>query len=261
MKCKVEGCDRKAAYKSEAVCQKHYFRRMRYGTYNLTRSRKYRIQNPAGYQKVYEPDHALANSDGYVYEHRKVYFDQVDRCAGSCALCGRPEDWSTCHIDHIDKDVTNNKKENLRVACRNCNIGRTVVPGVNRKGAIAITVDGKTMTAHEWAKMPGVKCVAATIRNRVAAGWSHKDAVYGEKLTHNGRVPEKKPAPPKHTRKNAVRMTIDGETKTAAEWLRDSRCKVSERALVNRVKAGWDHREALLSPPKTGPNKKQREAE
>ena len=73
MKCKIDGCTQNARYKKDQVCQKHYFRFMRYGTYELTSVRKYRIENPAGYQKIYEPSHFLAGKDGYVYEHRFVY--------------------------------------------------------------------------------------------------------------------------------------------------------------------------------------------
>ena len=85
MKCKVDGCERNADYQSQQVCQKHYFRFMRNGHYDLktvdernpyNRSRKYRTQNPAGYQKIYEPNHPLAQKGGDVYEHRFVEFDQ-----------------------------------------------------------------------------------------------------------------------------------------------------------------------------------------
>jgi len=75
MKCKIKGCVKESVYKKDQVCQKHYFRHMRTGTYELVPSRKYRIENPAGYQKIFEPSHELADSIGYVYEHRFVYFN------------------------------------------------------------------------------------------------------------------------------------------------------------------------------------------
>ena len=38
MKCKIDGCTQNARYKKDQVCQKHYFRFMRYGTYELKRN-------------------------------------------------------------------------------------------------------------------------------------------------------------------------------------------------------------------------------
>lgn len=35
MKCKIDGCNREAMYKADCVCQMHYFRFMRNGTYDL----------------------------------------------------------------------------------------------------------------------------------------------------------------------------------------------------------------------------------
>ena len=125
MQCKIDGCGRDATYLKAQVCQKHYFRFMRYGTYELTKAglRKYRLTNPAGYQKLYEPTHILANKDGYVYEHRFVYFNSGKQI-NKCEMCGCDINWGDCHIDHIDNDVTNNNINNLRAVCRGCNVFR-----------------------------------------------------------------------------------------------------------------------------------------
>jgi hypothetical protein len=191
MKCKIEGCDRAADYKADQVCQKHYFRMIRYGTYELTRSRKYRISNPAGYQKIYEPLHPLANSDGYVYEHRKVYFDQVSSVVSGCDMCSDPQNWESCHIDHIDDDVTNNGKENLRVTCRACNVFRAHT--ADSMGKVHLTVNGVTMSAHAWARQEGVRVAGNTIRRRKMSGMSDYESVYGEKITHRNSAPKSKP--------------------------------------------------------------------
>lgn len=43
---------------------------------------------------------------------------------GSCALCGLTDTWNgrplTMVLDHIDGDSSNNRRENLRLVCPNC---------------------------------------------------------------------------------------------------------------------------------------------
>ena len=187
MTCKIDGCSRDAKYKEKKVCQMHYFRFMRNGSYDLRKTRKHRISNPAGYQKLYEPKHPLVNSDGYVYEHRFVYFNEVDCAPDSCKICGTNISWSDCHIDHIDEDVANNDKGNLRALCRSCNVFR----GHTEKsmGKVFLTIGGKTMTPSSWARMPGVKVACNTIMRRKKHGMSDYDAVFSRKITHINTLP------------------------------------------------------------------------
>lgn len=42
------------------------------------------------------------------------------------------------------------------------------------------------------------------------------------------------------------KLTIFGETKTIAEWLRDNRCKA--KSFRNRIHKGWDAKKALITP-------------
>ena len=43
---------------------------------------------------------------------------------GRCAICGGPPSWNgaplTLVLDHIDGDSENNRRENLRLVCPNC---------------------------------------------------------------------------------------------------------------------------------------------
>jgi len=183
MKCKIIGCEREAVYKEQQVCQMHYFRYMRNGTYDLVRKpAKYRYSNPAGYQLIHEPEHPLAHKNGYVYEHRFIYFNEIDNNPHKCALCGDSINWGNLHIDHIDDDVTNNSKENLRALCRPCNTFRGHTS--ETMGYIIIEIDGKRMTPSAWSRQPGVEVSGATIRRRKYKGYSDYDSVYGEKKTH-----------------------------------------------------------------------------
>lgn len=182
MKCKIDGCDRDAMYQKDQVCQKHYFRMMRYGTYDLTRKkRKYRVQTPNGYQKVYEPSHFLADNFGYVFEHRFVYFKFAKKPT-NCAICGKKLDFDTCMVDHIDEDKTNNKLENLRELCRGCNCIRGYCPTTNATSEI--TINGVTGTPEWWSRQDGVKLSGSSIRRRKIQGWSDYDCVFKERITH-----------------------------------------------------------------------------
>lgn len=44
-------------------------------------------------------------------------------------------------------------------------------------------------------------------------------------------------------------ITAFGETKGPTAWSRDPRCQVNLRALLNRLRAGWDPEEAITTTP------------
>lgn len=49
-------------------------------------------------------------------------------------------------------------------------------------------------------------------------------------------------------KRNNVRITIEGETKTAVEWAEDSRCPVKLKTVYKRVERGWTPESAVLTP-------------
>jgi len=183
-------------YKNDALCQMHYFRRMRNGSFDLkdcsdykkpvVRGGKYRMSNPRGYLLVKEPDHPLAQNNGYVYEHRKVLFDAVGDGANKCELCGTGWSWGSVyfsHVDHIDGDVTNNALGNLRPLCNACNSRRGLAPAHTRKNSMAVTVDGVTKTPTEWSRHPECFVSHSTIKRRILSGMNPKDAVFRKSKT------------------------------------------------------------------------------
>lgn len=189
--CKVDGCDRDAMYKSQQVCQKHYFRFMRNGHYKLKgfreegepRPHKYRyIEKKRGYSSVYEPGHALSNAAGMVKEHRFIYFEQIDNNPTKCALCECPINWEILHIDHIDNNPRNNSPTNLRALCRPCNVYRG--HSALSSGKHVFEIQGIRLTSAVWARVPGVPVSHATITRRRKQGLCDYDAVLNDSLTH-----------------------------------------------------------------------------
>lgn len=250
--CKIEGCARKAMYQAQQVCQKHYFRFMRTGSYQLLPKpqRIIRRQDSRGYWQLYMPDHPLADSTGQVWEHRKIVYDRIGDVIPSCELCGKPLTWKIAHIDHIDENPSNNDPQNLRPLCGPCNTRRGEQrPQYLRKGRRAITFEGETKTAFEWARDPRVSVSGHVISQRKKRGMSDYDALFSPKLTHNGR---REKSPPKiriaHTRSNAVALTINGVTKTASEWSREPGCTVTDGAIRARLRIGWAHERAVFAP-------------
>lgn len=53
--------------------------------------------------------------------------------------------------------------------------------------------------------------------------------------------------------KAAQRLAINGETKSVLEWANDPRCKVDVTTIWYRLKNGWPHAAAVLSPPHAPP--------
>lgn len=188
MKCKVDGCDRNALYKEAQLCQKHYFRQWRNGTTELVRSRKYRQQNTKGYQWIYEPNHPLRHkTSGYVAEHRFVLYATIGDNPFSCELCGKPLTWETCHVDHIDTDVTNNSIDNLRPTCSACNTWRGIGAPATWTRTHKIEFEGEKKTPAEWARDPRVSVCGHQIILRKKAGMSDEDALFSPKKTHKNK--------------------------------------------------------------------------
>jgi hypothetical protein len=87
---------------------------------------------------------------------------------------------------------------------------------------------------------------------------SDYDALFGPKLTHTGFRKPPPPPQPKHHRSNAVALTINGVTKTSAEWAREPGCTVCDSTIRMRFRAGWPHDRAVFDPPKVMSKKARR---
>jgi hypothetical protein len=249
MLCCVNDCGRDAHYRALQLCQKHYFRQWRYGTTELTRSPEPRHENPSGYQWIYAPDHPLRHKTGkYVAEHRAVLYADIGPGPMDCELCGKYLTWATCKVDHIDENVRNNARSNLRPTCNRCNTRRSMPAPVEWNRTHVIEFEGVRLTPAEWARDPRVKVAGRTIVLRKLAGMSDADALFAPKATHNGNAP--KPYQPKtkhkHERKNAIRIEIDGVIDTAAGWARHPDCEIGSSGITWRIRQGWDSKQAVF---------------
>lgn len=249
--CRVDGCAKTAMYKSDRLCQMHYHRIRKHGDTELHRKQaRSRYECDRGYQYIYAPNHPLTpEGQFYLAEHRKVLYEAIGPGTMSCEICGASLTWRTCQADHIDENPRNNKRENLRPLCRRCNVWRSMPPAAQRiKGALALTFQGETKTANEWARDPRVCVSRGTIKRRKQAGMTDEAALFGEKVTHNGRAPKppKRKTQFKHERKNSIAITVGERTMTAAEWAKEPGVTVSGAGIIYRVRSGWSHEKAVF---------------
>ena len=267
MQCSVDGCERESSYKAANLCQKHYFRIRRSGSTELQeKNRKLRYVTTGGYISLYMPDHPLANKGNVVFEHRVVMWPIVGEGCRPCEICGKPQTWKTCHVDHIDENRQNNDPSNLRILCRGCNVKRgfSVQSYANSGEMGLVEFDGKIDTPTGWSRDPRVSVAGNTIVLRLKAGMTAEQALFGPKKTHNGnpkidRRPKKTQY--KHERKNSIPVTIGGVTLTAAEWAREPGVTVTEASVINRTRSGWGAVDAVFTPPRgCKPSAEQSEA-
>lgn len=68
----------------------------------------------------------LESGEAWIDGRHRHYIRQylVDAQSGRCAICGGASEWLgfplVLVLDHIDGDPTNNRRENLRLVCPNC---------------------------------------------------------------------------------------------------------------------------------------------
>lgn len=194
MTCQAEGCERDVRYKAARLCQMHYFRMRRTGRTEKRKRARKTVITPNGYVRVHAPSHPLADPQGYVFEHRKVAYDERGGQISHCERCEMvPVTWDTCHVDHDDCDRLNNDPPNLLVCCVGCNVMRHPHQRRDPKYTM-LTFEGVTATASEWSRDLRVTVSSRTIVQRKRAGATDEDALFMEKRSHRSIIAKPTPA-------------------------------------------------------------------
>lgn len=97
--CSVDGCDRHA--QSVGYCWFHYQKLRRYGDPLHETQQRTGRRFERGYVALWRPDHPASRDDGYVLEHRMLWWDTHGPI---------PDGWQIHHINGIKDD---NRLENL----------------------------------------------------------------------------------------------------------------------------------------------------
>jgi hypothetical protein len=121
--CASSGCAGKATRKRAGLCEVCFYRVRRTGTAEK-RQLKSRYATSAGYVKLLDRGHPLADASGQVFGHRKALYGKLGPGPHPCFWCGRVLEWKRLVVDHLNEHKQDNRPENLVPACNNCNRAR-----------------------------------------------------------------------------------------------------------------------------------------
>lgn len=175
--CHVDGCSKPATRSGGTRCETHFYRERRNGTLELTLGRKPgALVHTHGYLLVPAAGHPRARGAYRAYEHRKVFTDAHGEGPFICHWCGKPVSWGDMHVDHLNEQVDDNRRENLVASCPGCNMTRNRERVMRRwRRETGLTANGETLTLNEWARRVGIS--RAALIARLSSGWPPDRAV------------------------------------------------------------------------------------
>ena len=88
------------------------------------------------YELILNGDETIMRAN---YSPKNFKADILDEQNGVCAICGRPQEHNgkplVFVLDHIDGDASNNRRENLRCICPNCDSQLDTYKSKNKKSS------------------------------------------------------------------------------------------------------------------------------
>lgn len=171
-RCCIDGCAGFSRNKGDGPCEAHYYRMRRTGSYEVIVPDRPPCVRSDGYVMEHLPDHPIwEETNGRIYQHRRVFYDAYGRGPHDCHWCGSSVDWPNLHVDHLNFDKSDNSLENLMPSCAKCNIGRAEVEVDyrERKGARVIEFMGRSMVLSDWAAELGMS--PQSLLYRLRSGW------------------------------------------------------------------------------------------
>lgn len=92
-------------------------------------------QHKQQYQKILDGDPSIMRAN---YVPKNFKSDILSEQGGVCAICGMPQEWNgkplVFILDHIDGHASNNKRDNLRCICPNCDSQLDTYKSKNKNG-------------------------------------------------------------------------------------------------------------------------------
>jgi hypothetical protein len=136
--CTTEGCSGKISRPAYKLCESCYCRLRRKGSVGK-RIPTYTHQSWRGYVSKWNPTHPLSGKGQMVGEHRMLLYDAIGDGPHPCFWCGIQLRWLDIVVDHLNEIKSDNRMENLVVACNSCNRARgAILPFIRRMRAEAM---------------------------------------------------------------------------------------------------------------------------